>query len=260
VEFARSQGGRLRCETTTTMDGSDYLNAIGRESDAFSRAARQDLTAAVPSCPDWAIADLVEHLGGVQSWVAGGIEAKSLVEFERAPGRSGDLIDWFDRGVNRLIKALENAGTDMPVWTITQAEGSTGLSLWWYRRQAHEAAIHRWDAQTATGIAAAIDRVQALDGIEEFFEVALPHVVTSHPSAFRGTLELAPTDSSVGWVIDFLDGRAQARRSAGERSQTKLRGTASTLLLWLWNRPVGAELKIDGDEALPERWRELVRF
>jgi len=62
--------GRVGCETST-MEGTDYLIAIRLESEDFSQAARRDLTAAVPSCPGWTVADLVGHLGGVQSWVAG---------------------------------------------------------------------------------------------------------------------------------------------------------------------------------------------
>jgi uncharacterized protein (TIGR03083 family) len=243
-----------------TMEGSDYLTAIRVESEAFSRAARRDLTAAVPSCPGWTVADLVGHLGGVQSWVAGGIEAKSLTPFPGAPARSGDLLHWFDRGVRRLVGALENAGTDMPVWTVTQGDGVPGRSLWWYRRQTHEAAIHRWDAQAATGSAAAIDSVQAIDGIEEFFEVALSHVVRRHPMAFRGSIELAPTDTSTGWMIDFFNGRAQVGPPTGKRSLAILRGPASALLLWLWNRPIGTAVVIEGDRRLPEQWRQLAEF
>jgi uncharacterized protein (TIGR03083 family) len=242
------------------MEGSDYLNAIKRESEDFSKAARRDLTAAVPSCPGWTVADLVGHLGRVQSWVAGGIDAKLSASFPEAPGRSGDLLDWFDRGVGRLVGALEKAGTDMPVWTITQAEGVPGRSLWWYRRQTHEAAIHRWDAQAATGNAAPIDGVQAIDGIEEFFEVALSHVVEHHPRAFLGSLELAPTDISIGWTVDFFEGRAQVGPLTGKRSQATLRGPASALLLWLWNRPIGTAVVIEGDRGLPEQWRRLAEF
>jgi hypothetical protein len=149
----------------------------------------------------------------------------------------------------------------MPVWTFMSAGGVPGQSRWWYRRQAHEAAIHRWDAGTAAGMTAPIDKALALHGIEEFFEVGLAHAVRNNPGVFRGTLELAPTDSQSRWVLDLAEGKAEPVSGTGVLgSRTRLRGTASTLVLWLWNRPVSAEVEVDGDPELPELWERLARF
>src|SRR5215467_3594765 len=59
-----TQGGR-----GAEMELSEYLDAITRESGALADAAeRAGLDAPVPSCPDWTVADLLVHLGGVQQW------------------------------------------------------------------------------------------------------------------------------------------------------------------------------------------------
>ncbi len=243
------------------MDGSDYLEAIERESEQVLRAARRNQEAPVPSCPGWTVRDLVGHLGQVQSSVAAGVEARYLRPFPEPAAPSGDLLDWFEEGFHRLVAVLRDVGTEMPVWTLTGADGVPGRSRWWYRRQAHEAAVHRWDADAAVGRPVPIERALALDGIEEFFEVGLAYAVRKNPGTFRGRVELAPTDCERRWMLDLAVGRARpmsVTEVAEER--TRLRGTASTLVLWLWNRPVRADLEVDGDPDLPEQWARLARF
>lgn len=47
------------------MEKGAYLQCLGADAEALAGAARLGLTAAVPSCPGWSVADLVVHTGAV---------------------------------------------------------------------------------------------------------------------------------------------------------------------------------------------------
>jgi hypothetical protein len=54
-----------------TLSVQRYIATIVDEAEALTDAASRDLTAQVPSCPDWSAADLVYHIGDVYwSWRA----------------------------------------------------------------------------------------------------------------------------------------------------------------------------------------------
>ena len=51
--------------------------------------------------------------------------------------------------------------------------------MWvWARRQAQETAMHRWDAEMATHGTSSLDRVLAAEGVQEYFELGLPRVLS----------------------------------------------------------------------------------
>ena len=141
--------------TTARMD---YLDAIRRESDLFyATADAVDPMLAVPSCPDWTIADLIWHLGEVHWFWATVIEARASdpAEVERAkpprPAEHRELIAWGHSQADRMIQLLDATGDDVPVWTwaVDESDHSVGFIR---RHQVQEAAVHRWDLQTAANL------------------------------------------------------------------------------------------------------------
>jgi uncharacterized protein (TIGR03083 family) len=52
-----------------------------------------------------------------------------------------------------------------------------GTARFWFRRRAHEHAVHAYDAQVTVGAAGTIDAALALDGIDEVVTVFLPRQV-----------------------------------------------------------------------------------
>ncbi len=230
------------------MEPATYLAAIRRESAAFAAAAGRDLTAPVPSCPGWDVAELVRHLGRVQHWVAGGVRAGSRERFAR----------WFEAGAADLVAVLEEAGPDRAVWNFILEDGRVATTGWWFRRQAQEAAMHRWDAEAATGAPPVLEPELAADGVDEFLHIVLPHA-PGIGVELVGSLHLHRTDGEGEWMVRFLPAGMEVSREHG-KGDTAVRGPASGLLLWLSNRTGSDGLEVFGDRQLVERWPQLVRF
>ena len=75
-----------------------------------------DPDATVPACPDWALHDLVHHLGRIHRWattfVAGGYMRPGDVEFDTVGGElpdNADLVEWFVAGHGALVETLAAA-------------------------------------------------------------------------------------------------------------------------------------------------------
>jgi uncharacterized protein (TIGR03083 family) len=148
--------------TTPAYDRYDvpgYLGALRREGELLAAAAEgAGMGAAVPSCPGWAVRDLLKHTGYVHRWAAGFVtrglarpqgghsEAEVLGQ---GPG-DAELPGWFRQGHAALVRALEEAPADLDCWTFLDAPSPLAF---WARRQAHETAIHRADAERAAAAA-----------------------------------------------------------------------------------------------------------
>jgi len=236
----------------------DYLDAIRRDSDLFYATAEgADPSLGVPCCPDWTIADLVWHLGKTQWFWATDVEMRATtVEHvqDAEPGRPGDYagtVAWGRAQTDHLIDALRATPDDVAVWTWAQADSDHTVGFI-RRHQVQEAAVHRWDIQSAasTAVPDPIDPDAASDSIDEVLAVTLPWGVRPD-SPLPGSVHLHCTDTPGEWIV-HADGRVEAVHAKGGAA---IRGTASDILLALYDRiPVDA-LEVVGDEALA---RELV--
>ncbi|HVM09031.1 MAG TPA: maleylpyruvate isomerase family mycothiol-dependent enzyme [Acidimicrobiales bacterium] len=240
------------------MHPDDLLEALRRESAALSETLDGDLGIPVPSCPDWTLETLVNHIGRVHRWATAAIAAKgAAVPF---PGRP-ERIDraWFDEGTTALISAIEEAEADDEAWNFM---GEPPQVRFWIRRQTHETSIHRWDAENARhgdGSAQPIETELALDGIDELLDVVGPRNYGGDD--LGGTLHLHATDSPHGeWLIRTLDGELLVGHDH-QKGDAAVRGTASDLLLWIWGRtPLDADgLELFGDHGVAERFREVLK-
>ena len=129
-----------------------------------------DLTIPVPTCPDWTLRQLATHVGRAHRWAAE-IAATRSAEFipfrqvpdGRLPDDPAEQAPWLRAGAARVIAAVREAGSD-PVWAFS------GLrpACFWARRMAHETAVHRADAQIATGYQAEFAPDLAADAIDEW--------------------------------------------------------------------------------------------
>jgi hypothetical protein len=71
-----------------------------------------------------------------------------------------------------------------------------------------------------------------------------------------GSLHLHTTDAPGEWTVTFADGKADVRTEHG-KGDAAVRGPASDVLLWVWNR--GGQVETFGDDAVLEAWRTHVR-
>jgi uncharacterized protein (TIGR03083 family) len=245
------------------MDSDELLAAIERESAAFTIALQSGAARDVPSCPGWRVADLAVHLGVIQRWTAEMVRSRASESLRGRDQLFGvdpedpALVEWFEQGAHELVEVLRSSPVDAPVWSWT----SDHSARFWIRRQAHEAAVHRWDAQNALGAGAAraIDAALAADGIDEWLRVyAFARIRRTSTRAGTGeSFHFHCTDEHGEWIVRF-EGAEIDVQSAHAKADVALRGASSDLLLFLWGRRSAETLEILGDASLLERWPELL--
>ena len=140
------------------------------------------------------------------------------------------------------------------------AFGRDQTARFWFRRQAHEVAVHRWDAQLAAGDAAPIETELAADGVDERLEMLRSFA----PIQGNGeTVHLHCTDTTpdVGgeW---FVRSCPTVSRSSGCTRRVTLPRAAPrpTLDLFAFGRVGASEFDVFGDAELLERFQAATNF
>src|SRR3954468_6161421 len=98
-----------------------YCDALAAEVERFAAATRgEDPATRVPSCPDWSLADLIEHAGRVHRWA--GSMVRELMQ-ERLtnvdlglPDDKAAYPDWLAAGGAELVDRLRAADPEAPMW------------------------------------------------------------------------------------------------------------------------------------------------
>jgi uncharacterized protein (TIGR03083 family) len=234
------------------VNREEYAAALRRDGVAMARAAESNLSANVPSCPEWDVAELIRHTGGVHRFW-GTVATKQLQTIEDirkadegvpVPERDEELISWFEEGVERLASTLELLDPEQSNWSWSPHKHAGFVQ----RRMAQETAVHRWDAELAAGDAQLIEPVLAADGIAEMFDTFVPSQ-EEQPTGIGETIHLHQTDGDGEWLvtltptgIEFAEGHDKADAAA--------QGTGSSLLLALWGRVPLSKLETFGNDAL----------
>jgi len=118
-----------------------------------------------------------------------------------------------------------------------------------------EAAVHRWDMQSAASDSTPdpIAPEVASDSIDEFLFVSLPWGVDD-TRPLPGSVHLHCTDTEGEWFIE-PSGHVDRAHAKGD---VALRGTASDLLLALYKRIDVDALDVVGDDSLARQLLERV--
>ena len=238
------------------LDNHQYLAAIAADSAALADAVTTaSLDTPVPSCPDWTAADLVAHAGSVQRWAAGIVSTVAQERPERDPPPSfssmNEAAQWFREGSAMLIAALDSADPDAPMWTFS-FDRRVGF---WFRRQAQEVSVHRWDAESLAGTPQPLDATVAADGIDEWLAMVAAFGAGGLPEGEgESTVHLHCTDVDGEWLVRRSPDGLDIER-AHAKGDVAARGTASDLHLYLWGRVTADLLEIFGDAELLESLR-----
>ncbi|MET7516966.1 maleylpyruvate isomerase family mycothiol-dependent enzyme [Streptomyces sp. NPDC005480] len=239
---------------TQTPAFEDLLVLVQDRSAALrgSVAGSPDLDVRVPSCPDWSLRDLVEHLIEVHRFwaaaVAAGPNEKPPTVAPAADTLSADLLARSAAATHELITALRAVGPAVGCWTwwgdsdVPETSGAVA------RHQVQEAAVHAFDAQLASGTPQPVPTVVALDGIAEF--IGLSHGTAGpwpHNPARIG-LHAAEGES---WLVDLTTSGSHLIEGQHE-TDADLHGSASNLLLTLHGRHPLDNLRSEGDRATLE--------
>ncbi|MGI8796523.1 MAG: maleylpyruvate isomerase family mycothiol-dependent enzyme [Acidimicrobiia bacterium] len=240
-----------------------YCDALDAEIERMAETVRSaDLSMRVPTCPDWSVADLIEHTGIVQRWAAEMVRQLSPERLDRA--RMDVPVpepvarpDWLAEGAGDIVAVFRGSDPDASMW----AWGADKHARFWPRRMLHETTVHRTDAELALEREPVIAAEVAVDGIDELFD-NLPHAASFRPhiGELRGngeSLHFHCTDADGEWTIRLEpDGFSCERDHA--RGTVAVRGPAADLLLLLYGRraPTHDRLERFGDDALLAWWLE----
>ena len=236
------------------MDLIDHLAADGTLLAVAAEQAGWD--AQVPAC-DWTVRDLVTHVGGVHRWAADIVQTASPTAATAAGSAVGtgpaddELLGWFLEGHAALVATLGDAPPDLQAFTFLPAPSPLAF---WARRQAHETAIHRADAEGAAATVTPFDADFAQDGIGELLQGFAAR--KSNRIERAALLGLDPTDGPF-WTISLGGERTVAETGARRECDARVSGTSSDIYLWLWNRP--SEAKTEGDDEITALWHDTVR-
>jgi uncharacterized protein (TIGR03083 family) len=244
-----------------------FLDEVVLHTTAFADAAHTaGLEARVPTCPEWTVRDLAEHLGGVHRWCAGTVSrpGEKLVRRGVADAPMPESVDevsaWLLEGAALLTRAVRDAGED----TLVGGFGTMVPVSFWARRQCHETLVHRADAELAAGVPVLADVAPeiAADAVDEHLAmVALSAKRRPGLGGDGATLHLHATDDGLDesgeWVVT-LDAEGPRVEHAHRKSDTAVRGPARALLTVLTSRerPEDAGVDVLGAAELLDRWRE----
>jgi uncharacterized protein (TIGR03083 family) len=234
-----------------------------------------DLSATVPTAPDWTLSDLLRHVGGnLRSLETAVRTGEAVTEPARQiPGHGGppgddpaDLFAWLSEAADRLAATLGAAGPEVEaqMWTIRWPTAA------WARRAAHDVLVHRADAAGTVGAAYTAAPDLAADALDEFLElVSSPQVAGAGPDAVAGdpgpggTIHLHATDTGPEvpseWLVE-LASPTFTWRHAHDKADVAVRGPLADVLRVACRRlpPDADGIELLGDRAVLDTWLERV--
>ena len=246
----------------------DYLTHIDADTRRLIEIATQnDLSAPVPTCGEWTLGDLTWHMSEVQHFWGWIIEQRAPSPSDyTGPTRPTDdaLVEFLETSREKLVASLPDADPAEECWSWA-SDQTVGFT---FRRQAHEALIHRVDAEIAIGARSAIDATLADDGIDEILTVFHGEIPSwGSFSEEDAALTLRATDTSSSWVCRFgrMTGTSPDSGKTYDVDAISIDNTATStgdiaaeagsLDLWLWGRAEDVPLEITGDRGLAQRLR-----
>lgn len=244
------------------MPSARLLSSLAADAERLRAVAARDLTARVPTCPDWVVDDLVRH-------VANGLRNVAL---RRVLGQDpiieqsitdADPIAAVERAHTDFVAELQTRPLDElaeqpPPNDYTSAE----TAYFWLRRMTHEIAVHRADAELALGDAVTpVPHDLAVDGVAEMLELFLRYGSRDSHEKFVellndwGDERLLVRAGEGSWLISVTPAGVNVAAGDGRAAAT-LHAEPTTMLMWLYNR--GDGVTSEGDPQLIARMRGLL--
>jgi uncharacterized protein (TIGR03083 family) len=256
-----------------------HIDALDRDGALLADAAEAaGLHAGVPGCPGWQVRDLVRHQAYVHRWAARHVRERSPDLIDEAAESDilgggpadADLVAAYREGHATLVATLRDADPDVECATFMAAPSPLAF---WARRQAHETAVHRYDAQSAAqggppAPAHAFAPAFAADGVDELIMgfAARRRYRRRDEGDSDGngggepSLTVRATDVEGRWHARLARGGTEVSRD-GPAADCTLEGPAAGLYAFLWNRAdaTRAGLTITGRPDILAVWNTSVR-
>lgn len=240
-----------------------FLACLRSDSALLAETARRGLDVAVPSCPDWTVRDLLEHTAVVYLHKIEAMRSGAQPD-PWPPDLTGrDIPELYDEARRELIAELAQRGPDAETWTWWTPEQTTGF---WFRRMAHETAVHRVDAELAHGVVSPIDARLATDGIDEILRVMLAGPDwEQYPSDHPVDAAVRITSGGRSWTVTLsrtdvtVTETTEPHEDHDEPGETQVAaevfGDPDDVLLWLWHRRDDDAVGFAGDRAATTAFR-----
>ncbi|MFJ6677109.1 maleylpyruvate isomerase family mycothiol-dependent enzyme [Actinosynnema sp. NPDC091369] len=228
--------------------------AVGllEQTSAFAAHVR-DLTATVPTCPEWTVRDLVAHIGQEHRWAEEIVRSGAPVDVPdpRAQEVPDDWAAWLRDGAVDLVEAVGDGVT--PVWTYF----GDGPSRFWLRRMLHDTTVHHADLAGRDALIPADLAGDALEGLLELLTAPGAPALKPALAELRGdghTIALRPHDATP-WSITRGSAGPTWRRGGGDGDVT-VTASARDLLLVATRRlsPDATGVTVSGDRSLLDHW------
>ncbi|MEU0553614.1 maleylpyruvate isomerase family mycothiol-dependent enzyme [Dactylosporangium sp. NPDC006015] len=253
------------------MERSRLLECLAADYGRLREVAASDLTAAVPSCPGWTVADLVRHVAEVYLHKAESMRLNAFPDPWPPAGLDAEgPIALLDRGYADLVAEFAARASDEPSRTWHEPDQTVGF---WVRRMAQETVIHRLDAELALGVPVAeIPDDLAIDGIDEVLKLFVDYGSHAWREEFesvladaKGRTVIVGVNGGPGWLLRTDSTGATVTDADPSASATMLldatvSGTAPGVLRWLWSResPGVSEVVSEGDDTALAELRGLL--
>jgi len=254
------------------LDSADYVRHLRSESRRF-----RDVLASCPSgtripgCPDWNASDLLWHLAEVQWFWARTVRTRPAAPGDddagpERPTSYDGLLAAFDDWSGELAAQLESSDASEKAWTWADDQ-TVGFIQ---RRQAHEALIHRLDAEQAAGSVTPLDARLAADGVVECLDVmfggcppwgefhGLPHHVRVDLSDVRESAWVQIgrfTGTNPADDVHHDEDDIHVVADPGVEPDACVSGPAGAVDAWLWRRGDDSEIHVTGDKAVYDHFR-----
>ena len=248
---------------STALEPSRYLAVFRADGDRLADvAAAGGLGAKVPACPGWTVGDVVTHTSGVyrrQGAVIRLGRRPAQDEWEPQPVGARPL-HWFRASLQAMLDELESRDPGSAALTRCPHDPTVGF---WYRRMALETVVHRVDVEQALGAPTPVDEALATDGIDEVLTVFLRDGWAGPPDPAAqdpGDRSIAVRAGGLAWLCraeaaSMAVTRISERDLVNDMPDATVRGSAASVLLWLWGRAPDGDVHVDGDPSFLQAFR-----
>jgi len=227
------------------MEYATYVDHVRRDGERLADVAAGNLSARVPSCPGWTVRDLVTHVAEVYEHKIACTELGQVPDPWPPAWPERDPLEWFADAHARLLAMFDRSGPDSPSATWWPPDQTVGF---WARRMAQETAVHRIDAELASGTPTPVEAELAADGVDEILVIMLAGDWSEDEDPSAGGKRVAIETGGSAWMVTLDPTSVAVVRGSGPHDAA-LNGDPSDLLLWLWGRSGDDRVNRSGDAA-----------
>jgi uncharacterized protein (TIGR03083 family) len=248
------------------MEDSRYLQCLAADyGDLRDAASAAELTANVPSCPGWTVADLVRHVAQVYLHKVTLMRTGEEPEEWPPPSLAAEApLAALGRAYGALRAEFRTRGPGLPAPTWYGPDQTVGF---WIRRMALETVIHRIDAELAAGLPVTpVPDDLAADGVGEVLVRMLAYGSVTRPEDFAaiegdhpaGPGEITVAGGQAAWTVRLAPPPVEVADGAGDDPRVVIDGPPGNVLRWLWGRAGDDAIRISGDAAWADYLRRML--